>query len=153
MDMTAPRTATDPQTGPVNRDPPRPARLGPRPLPLHLMTAAWTCLTSSAAYPLLRHGLLPWKPELEADLATKWEKPDASTFVFTLAPNIKWQNVAPLNGREFKVDDIKYMINRGQTHAKNTSKTDWLRIQAVEDDRLTLKVASNEVNNQGWAHP
>lgn len=65
--MTAPRTATDPQTGPVNRDPPRPARLGPRPLPLHLMTAAWTCLTSSAAYPLLRHGLLPWKPELEAD--------------------------------------------------------------------------------------
>lgn len=26
-------------------------------------------------------------------------------------------------------------------------------IQAIEGDRLTLKVASNEVNNQGWAHP
>ncbi len=26
-------------------------------------------------------------------------------------------------------------------------------IGAIEDDRLTLKVASDEVNNQGWAHP
>ncbi|MCW5853287.1 MAG: BON domain-containing protein [Anaerolineae bacterium] len=25
-------------------------------------------------------------------------------------------------------------------------------VQAIEGDRLTLKVASNEVNNQGWAH-
>jgi polyhydroxyalkanoate synthase len=31
------------------------------------MTAAWTCLTSSAAFPLLRQGLLPLRPELKAD--------------------------------------------------------------------------------------
>jgi len=47
----------------------KPRRLGPRPLPLHLMTAAWTCLTSFGALPLLKHGSLPWKPELQADAA------------------------------------------------------------------------------------
>ncbi len=42
-------------------------RLGPRPLPLHLMTAAWACLSSSAGLALLKQGLLPLKPELRAD--------------------------------------------------------------------------------------
>jgi ABC-type transport system substrate-binding protein len=72
-------------------------------------------------------------PELERDLAQSWEQPDDSTFIFQLAPGIKWQNVPPLNGREFKVDDIKYMINRGQNHAKNSNKTDWLRVSSVDD--------------------
>ena len=40
------------------------ARLGPRPLPLHLMVAALTWTTSRAALPLLRSGSLPWRPEL-----------------------------------------------------------------------------------------
>jgi len=40
------------------------ARLGPRPLPLHLMAAALTWTTSRAALPLLRNGSLPWRPEL-----------------------------------------------------------------------------------------
>jgi polyhydroxyalkanoate synthase len=48
----------------------RTARLGPRPLPLHLLTAAWTCLTSCAAFPLLKQGLLPLRPELKADAET-----------------------------------------------------------------------------------
>jgi polyhydroxyalkanoate synthase len=39
-------------------------RLGPRPLPLHLTTAGLTWLSSSAAWPLLRHGSIAWKPQL-----------------------------------------------------------------------------------------
>jgi polyhydroxyalkanoate synthase len=39
-------------------------RLGPRPLPLHLMAAALTWTSSRAALPLLRSGSLPWRPEL-----------------------------------------------------------------------------------------
>ena len=39
-------------------------RLGPRPLPLHLASAATLWLSSRAALPLLKAGLLPWKPEL-----------------------------------------------------------------------------------------
>lgn len=45
--------------------PPRP-RSGPRPLPLHLMSAGTTWHSSRLALPLLKTGLLPWKPELSA---------------------------------------------------------------------------------------
>jgi polyhydroxyalkanoate synthase len=38
-------------------------RLGPRPLPLHLASAATLWMTSRAALPLLNSGLLPWRPE------------------------------------------------------------------------------------------
>ncbi len=40
------------------------ARLGPRPLPLHLMAAALTWTSSRAALPLLSSGSLPWRPAL-----------------------------------------------------------------------------------------
>lgn len=40
------------------------ARLGPRPLPLHLATAATIWTSSHAALPLLKNGSLPWKPAL-----------------------------------------------------------------------------------------
>lgn len=43
-----------------------PPRTGPRPLPLHLTTAATLWLTSRAGWPLSRSGLLSWRPELAA---------------------------------------------------------------------------------------
>lgn len=45
--------------------PPRP-RLGPRPLPLHLASAATFWMSSYAALPLLRSGWLPWRRECAA---------------------------------------------------------------------------------------
>lgn len=39
-------------------------RLGPRPLPLHLASAATLWMSSRAALPLLSSGSLPWRPEL-----------------------------------------------------------------------------------------
>lgn len=39
-------------------------RQGPRPLPLHLASAATLWMSSRAALPLLSNGLLPWRPEL-----------------------------------------------------------------------------------------
>ncbi len=54
-------------TGTTATDTTQARRLGPRPLPLHLMTAAWACLSSSAGLALLKQGLLPLKPELRAD--------------------------------------------------------------------------------------
>jgi polyhydroxyalkanoate synthase len=41
-----------------------PPRLGPRPLPLHLTAAAMAYVTSNAALPLLKQGLLRWSPAL-----------------------------------------------------------------------------------------
>ena len=48
------------QSAPQDRTP----RLGPRPLPLHLMAAALTWASSRAALPLLRNGSLPWSSDL-----------------------------------------------------------------------------------------
>jgi polyhydroxyalkanoate synthase len=50
---------------PVRPDPTRPPtiRQGPRPLALHLTSATGAWLSSRAALPLLRSGLLPWRPE------------------------------------------------------------------------------------------
>ena len=42
-----------------------PPRTGPRPLALHLACATMIWLTSSAALPVARRGLMHWKPELE----------------------------------------------------------------------------------------
>ncbi len=55
--MTAPRSA--------HPHPPRPGlpRQGPRPLGLHLTSAMGAWLSSRAGLPLLRKGLLPWRPE------------------------------------------------------------------------------------------
>jgi poly[(R)-3-hydroxyalkanoate] polymerase subunit PhaC len=41
-------------------------RQGPRPLPLHLASAAMLWMSSRAALPLLKNGSLPWRPDLAA---------------------------------------------------------------------------------------
>jgi len=53
----------------VRKAGPPPPRMGPRPLPLHLGTAALTWMSSRAALPLLMSGLLPWKPPLVKEAA------------------------------------------------------------------------------------
>jgi len=40
-------------------------------------------------------------------LAAKWETPDAQTYTFHLQPNVKFQNIAPVNGRAFTSADVK----------------------------------------------
>ena len=54
--------------------------------------------------------------ELEPDLATEWKSSNGgSTWTFTLAKGVKWQNVAPVNGREFTSADVKCTVQRIQT--------------------------------------
>ena len=45
-----------------NQDPVAMPRMGPRPLALHLATAAMTWSSSLIALPRLKNGLPPWKP-------------------------------------------------------------------------------------------
>ncbi|MQA94412.1 MAG: ABC transporter substrate-binding protein [Streptosporangiales bacterium] len=60
---------------------------------------------------LLRHKIGPDQPygalKLEPDLATSWDiSEDGLTYTFHLREGVKWQNVAPVNGREFVADDV-----------------------------------------------
>ena len=51
--------------------------------------------------------------EVEPDLASKWEaSPDATKFTFHLRPGVKFQNVAPTNGRVLTSEDVKLSFER-----------------------------------------
>ncbi len=50
--------------------------------------------------------------ELRSELAESWEQPDETTIVLKLREGVKWQDVDPINGRDFTGDDVKYNIER-----------------------------------------
>jgi polyhydroxyalkanoate synthase subunit PhaC len=62
-------------------------RRGPRPLPLHLASAAMLWMSSRAALPLWKSGLLPWRPEL-ADAARALQQSLAAVAAEDLAAAI-----------------------------------------------------------------
>lgn len=46
------------------------------------------------------------------EVAASVENPDPTTYVFTLRPDVKFHNVAPVNGRLLTADDVVYSFNR-----------------------------------------
>ena len=49
---------------------------------------------------------------LRGHLAESWEFTDPYTLVFHLRKGIRWQNLPPVNGREFTADDVAFHYNR-----------------------------------------
>ena len=49
---------------------------------------------------------------LKGLLAENWEFADDSTFVVHLRKGIHWQNISPVNGREFTADDVAFHYHR-----------------------------------------
>ena len=49
---------------------------------------------------------------LKGLLAESWEFSDPSTFVVHLRKGIHWQNIPPVNGREFTADDVAFHYHR-----------------------------------------
>ena len=51
-------------------------------------------------------------------LAESWEtSADGLTYTFHLRKGVKWQNIAPLNGRELVAEDVKWTLERHKTTA------------------------------------
>lgn len=71
-----------------------------------------------ASYAMFHNGLMTFEMgdlsdnlnlvKTELDLAQSYEQTDEMTLTFKLKPNVKWQNVAPVNGRPFTAEDVKY---------------------------------------------
>jgi ABC-type transport system substrate-binding protein len=78
--------------------------------------------------------------ELVPELAQSWERtPDGLVYTFKLRPGVKWQNVAPLNGRDFKAADAKRAYERYAVDGVHRSF--WVQLDKIETpDDLTLKV-------------
>ena len=68
----------------------------------------WTLDTKVFAY-----GMTFRPPDyVKGNLALSWEMPDTSTFIVHLRQGIHWQNIPPVNGREFTSDDVVWNFDR-----------------------------------------
>ena len=85
----------------------------------------------------------PDHPQIVPDLAQKWEQPDPQTITFTLTPNVKFQNVAPLNGRLLTADDIKYAYGKYAAGGVNQGLVaDVDSVTVVDPNTVTFKLKS-----------
>ena len=85
----------------------------------------------------------PFSIELEPELASSWERtPDGGLFSFGIRDDIKWQNVAPLNGRPFTSGDAKYAFDRYAD--EGVHKSYWANVSAIEtpdDTSMTIQMS------------
>jgi peptide/nickel transport system substrate-binding protein len=83
---------------------------------------------------------------VEPELAQKWEQPSPTEYILTLAPNVKWHNKPPANGRALTADDVLFSLERLRTNDPkfiNRSLFDGVdRIQAV--DKGTVRVTTKQ---------
>jgi peptide/nickel transport system substrate-binding protein len=64
--------------------------------------------------------LQPSQDELEPAIAESWEwSPDRLTLTAKIRPNVRFHNVAPVNGRAMDNDDILFSWNRFSTQGSN----------------------------------
>ncbi|MDP3062775.1 MAG: ABC transporter substrate-binding protein [Chloroflexota bacterium] len=79
---------------------------------------------------------------LECELCTRWEATDATTYVFYLRTDVRWQNLPPVNGRKLIAGDLVYSYERQRTpgwpNAALLQAVD--RLEAPDDTTLLLKL-------------
>ena len=62
---------------------------------------------------VVKRNLMSGNYEIIPELAESWQvSSDGLTYTFKLHKGVKFQNVSPVNGREFTSDDVEYMIKR-----------------------------------------
>ncbi|MCC6235892.1 MAG: ABC transporter substrate-binding protein [Verrucomicrobiales bacterium] len=79
--------------------------------------------------------------EVMADLAEKWETPEPNVYIFHVRPGVKFQNVAPVNGRAMTAEDVVYTIDRARTDTPAFSnRWMWTSLTSIETpDANTVK--------------
>jgi len=75
--------------------------------------AAPNGFTQQSVNQVVKRNLHSGKYEIIPDLAESWQaSSDGLTYTFKLRKGVKFQNLPPVNGREFTADDVEYMIKR-----------------------------------------
>ncbi len=85
--------------------------------------------------------------QFQGFLAESWTtSADLKTWTFKLRPGIKWQNVAPVNGRELTADDVVFTIER---YIKGPALPSYKGVESVTtSDKSTIVIKMKEPN--GW---
>lgn len=83
----------------------------------------------------------------EGDLAESWTQTDPLTYVFKLRQGVKWQNVAPVNGRELVADDLVWSYQRTIDGKVNASYINNIaKFTAVDKYTLRLDLKENDAD-------
>ena len=81
------------------------------------------------------------KMEIEGDLATSWEIPNATTYIFRLRKGVRFHN-----GREMTADDVTYSLDRVRDPKNGSPVRDtYTNVEVVEVvDRSTVRLRLNK---------
>jgi ABC-type transport system substrate-binding protein len=84
------------------------------------------------------------KVDVIPGLAESWERsPDGLAITFKLRGNAKWQNKAPLNGRPFVAEDVKFAYERMK--ASGAAATFFVGVKSIDAvDARTVKVSLDQ---------
>ena len=103
--------------------------------------------TVNAVYSTLWRGYIPpgKSPIVEGDLVQSYEQSDPLTLTLKFQPGIKWQNVAPVNGREFSSEDVKLNFERMATNQPGFGLAPFLNmiksVETPDKNTATIKFA------------
>jgi peptide/nickel transport system substrate-binding protein len=88
----------------------------------------------------------PGEQTIMGELVEKWEQVSPTEVVLHLRPGVKFQNVDPVNGREFVASDVAFNINRWkETRPENRLRGMFDSIASVETpDNYTAKLKLSE---------
>lgn len=145
-DTTSTTSSTTPQYGGTLR-----VAISQKPTSLDAFVAGQTSPASLAVDKLFNGTLTQWSGPDDAHatlaplLAKSWEiSPDGKTYTFHLQEGVKFQNLPPMNGREFTAEDYKYHLDRVKDPANKFQMRTSFDLKSVEVvDKYTLKVTNN----------
>jgi len=80
----------------------------------------------------------PGDLRVSPDVAASSEQPDKMQFTVKLKPNVKWQNVAPVNGRAFTSADVKYSFERFMAKSPNRTALSPVTSLETPDDHTVI---------------
>ena len=85
---------------------------------------------------------------LECDLCQRWEMTPDLAFEFQLRPDVRWHNIAPVNGRLLVAEDLAFSYERMRTPGwPNAGLLSAVRrIKALDDETLRIEMASPDAD-------
>ena len=79
---------------------------------------------------------------VECELCEGWELEDGNTFVFKLRDDVRWQDIAPVNGRLLTSEDIVFSYQRQLDEGVNAALLQFVEsIEATEPDTLRISLS------------
>lgn len=85
---------------------------------------------------------------VECELCDSWRMEDATTLVFTMRRDVRWQDAAPVNGRLLTAEDVAYSYDRqrqpGWPNAGLLAMID--SVEAPGPDELRVSLASTDAD-------